>query len=382
MQFINKYACIALSLFSLVACEGEQKLETFDNKGYIQGTGMVSETVIKGNSEAAISKSFGVSLARPASEDIKVTYKVDAAKVSTYNKTYYAQAELLPEECYTLPEARTATILRGLTSSTPITLEFKGLAALDRSKQYVLPVSIQADKVELLSSASVYYYVFRAGALINVVADIENNHLEITWNNPEPLRSMEKLTMEALIRVRNFDQMISTVMGIEGQFLMRIGDANFNPNQIQIATNNGNFPSKDDTKTLPTNQWVHVALTYDSTNGEMIVYVDGKLQSKGTKNVGRVSLASNSFQIGRSYADDRDLNGEISEARIWNVVRTQEEIANNFYSVDPASEGLVAYWKFDDEGTRTVKDHTANGNHATAKRGDLKWAPVSLPVVK
>ena len=54
--------------------------------------------------------------------------------------------------------------------------------------------------------------------------------------------------MEALIRARNFDRKISTVMGIEGYFLIRIGDAGFPPNQIQIATSDGNFPNADSNK--------------------------------------------------------------------------------------------------------------------------------------
>lgn len=373
---------MALSLLALVACGSEQKLENFDNKGYIQGSSMVAETIIKGNASESISKPITVALARPAHEDIKVSYTADLSKVATYNELYHASAIALPAECYSVPEDNTVTISKGVTNSTPIAIEFKELATLDRSQLYVLPVSIQTSQIDLLSSASVYYYVFRAGALINVVADIENNHLEVEWNNPAPLQNMEKLTMEALIRVRNFDKLISTVMGIENYFLIRIGDANFNPDQIQIATRYGNFPTKDDTKRLPTNQWVHVALTYDSATGEMIVYVDGKQQSKGTKNVGTVTLSRSDFQIGRSYSDDRDLRGEISEARIWNVVRTQEEIAQNIYSVDPATEGLVAYWKFDDESSRSVKDHTANGNDAKAKRADLKWTAVSLPAAK
>ena len=33
------------------------------------------------------------------------------------------------------------------------------------------------------------------------------------------------LTAEALIRVSKFDKMLTSIMGIEGKFLLRIGDA-------------------------------------------------------------------------------------------------------------------------------------------------------------
>jgi hypothetical protein len=113
----------------------------------------------------------------------------------------------------------------------------------------------------------------------------------------------------------------------------------------------------------------------------MILYVNGKIQGESTKSLGSVSLGRggvDGFNIGRSYADDRYLAGDISEARIWNIVRTQEEIANNPYSVSPDSEGLVTYWKFDDEESLIVKDHTGNNNNAKANK-PLKWTKVSLP---
>mgnify|MGYP002533448646 CR=1 FL=1 len=84
------------------------------------------------------------------------------------------------------------------------------------------------------------------------------------------------------------------------------------------------------------------------------------------------------FNIGYSYASGRELHGEICECRIWNVVRTQEEIASHVYEVDPASEGLVAYWKFDEGTGDTIRDQTGNGNNGTAD-SPLKWTEVSLP---
>lgn len=60
-----------------------------------------------------------------------------------------------------------------------------------------------------------------------------------------------------------------------------------------------------------------------------------------------VNLTRNCY-IGRSFDGTRWLPGEISEVRIWNVERTAEQIADNPYKVDPASEGLVAYWKFNE----------------------------------
>lgn len=317
-------------------------------------------------------------MAKPAEQEINIVYKADASLVKTYNDAYYDNAVMLPVENFELTEPN-ATINVGSILSSEAKLLFKDLKNLDRNVVYVLPVTISNANIDVLQSARTYYYVVKGAALINVVADIDQNYLTIDWKKQSVCNNLSQVTMEALIRVRNFDKMISTVMGIEGVFLIRIGDAGFPSNQIQIATNNGNFPSGDKNKALPTNEWVHIALTYDSANGAMIVYVNGKKQSEGTKNLGKVSLGSRSFEIGRSWNDDRWLAGEISECRIWNVVRTQEEIANNPYYVDSSSEGLVAYWKFDDGAGSVVKDHTVNGNDAVANH-TLKWTLVILPV--
>lgn len=374
-KYINGLLALVAVLF--VACQSSD--ENFENKAYINASSMRSELIVKGNTQELV-KTLNVSLAKPETKDVSVFFSIEPSLVATYNQKFNEQAEMLPDSCYKLEEAM-VQIPAGSVKSDDVHLTFSKLDSVRDSRVFVLPVKISAGDVALLNSQNTYYYVFKAGALINVVADIENNFLSVKWNNPGVVNSLSQLTMEALIRARDFDRKISTVMGIEGYFLIRIGDAGFPPNQIQIATSRGNFPDADSNKGLPTNKWVHIALTYDSTTGEMVVYVDGKEQSRGIKNVGKVNLASggsNPFLIGYSYAPNRFLAGEISECRIWNKVRTQEEIAKNIYGVSPKSEGLVTYWKFDEESALLVKDVTGNGNDATANKA-LKWTAVSLP---
>lgn len=127
-------------------------------------------------------------------------------------------------------------------------------------------------------------------------------------------------------------------------------------------------------------------MTYDADTHEVKVYVNGSLQSQGMLRHGRISIVGNGtdrdFLIGKSYDDARWFEGNMSEVRVWNVVRTQEEIAGNFYSVDPKSKGLVGYWKMDDSTSpNIVKDATGNGNDATANN-PLSWHNVSLPEKK
>lgn len=368
---------LALAL-TMTACQDNDE-ENFADKGRIDATSMQAETIVKGTM-GDITKTLTIATARPAEKTITAKAVVDKSLVATYNKAYYDNAELLPDSCYEVNEA-TMTINPGSVKSSEASFTFKGLGSLDRSKVFVLPVSVQTSDIEMIASEKNYYYVFKAGALINVVADIVDNYLEIyPWANVDRVRGMKQITMEALIYPRTLDKQISTIMGIEGQFLMRIGDAGLPSNQIQIATNYGNTSNAK--LQLQTNTWTHVAMTYDYESGDMDFYFNGKLVYQGVSN-GSINLVGNgsdrNFLVGKSYDDNRDFDGYISEVRVWDVVRTQEEIAANIYTVDPTSTGLVAYWKFDEGAGASVADASGNGNTLKAQNGPLLWHNVSLP---
>lgn len=375
-----KHYILCAALFVMTFSFGcDNSDDDFDNKAYVSSSSKISELLVKAGLND-VEKSIQAAIAKPNNQDIFVKYRVDPVLVKTYNMAYYDSAVMLPTENYSFPE-NTVTITAGNVLSKELKVLFSDLSRLDREIVYVLPITMDSEDIDVLESAKTMYYVIKGAALINVVADIEANYLTVNWTKPDVCNNLSQLTMEALVRVRNFDRMISTVMGIEGQFLIRLGDAGFPSNQIQIATRGGNFPDGDTNKGLPTNEWVHIALTYDSSTGAMVVYVNGSKQSETIKSLGDINLGkggTSGFCIGRSYADERYLAGEISECRIWNIARTTEEIAANPYYVDPDSEGLVAYWKFNDESALSIEDRTGNGNNAVAK-STLRWSPVALP---
>lgn len=379
MKKLFKYIPILLATWLIVACQNNDEAD-FKNKAFIDGKTFTTETIIKG--AGSMVKSLTLSTSRPAEKDLNATFKTAPQMVDTYNKAYYNKAVLLPDSCYSILVGD-VKINQGSVKSNAAQFEFSKLGGLDRSTTYVLPVTVECNDIELLQSAKNYYFVFRAGALINVVADVSRNYLQVDWKTPELVTDMKQITMEALIYPREFGKLISTIMGIEGNFLMRIGDAGFPDNQIQIATGVGNFPDYDSNKGLQTKRWQHVAMTYNADTREVKVYVNGILQSQGTLRLRSVTIKGNSadrmFLIGKSYDDARWFEGDMAEVRVWNVVRTQEEIATHFYSVDPKTPGLVGYWKMDDNTSpNIVKDATGNGNDAKANK-PLSWHNVSLP---
>lgn len=260
---------------------------------------------------------------------------------------------------------------------------------LDADVVYVLPVTIASSELPILDSNRTSYFVIKGAALINVVADMARNYTQLSNpGNCAGLASMSKMTVEMLVYPRSFDREgmqagISTLLGNEANFLLRLGDSEPH-DQIQLATSRGNI--SDPEWKLETNKWTFITFTYDGTTGAVEVYFNGekKGQTRTTNYRGNVNWdvapsGEQGFFIGRSYSDVRWFDGEFSEVRVWNRILTHDELLekNHFYSVNPQSEGLVSYWKFDEGAGRIVKDH-ANGYDMVAY-SDIKWVNVELP---
>lgn len=381
---LYKILFTGLILFSLVSCDQEDG--TFDNKVFIESREKTTTILLKGNDTG--SGSFQIKMPKAESQDVVCTADAAPSKVATYNEAYYSQAVLLESQYYTI-SPREVVITGGSVISPEVTVSFSNLESLDKDVVYVLPVTITSNRTGVLGSASTMYYVIKGATLINVVANLDQNNVYVDWKDATDFQEMSTFTAEALVYPYAFDHMISTLMGIEGQFLLRFGDAGIPYNQLQIATSAGNYTSTD--LQIPINAWTHIAMTYDAKAQMIEVYFNGKkVFSTAVQNIGSVNWGvSHSdesdgkprcFWIGYSYDSGRYLNGDISECRIWNRVLTAEEInsKNHFYYVEPASEGLIAYWKFDDGGGKTIKDYSAKGNDATAS-DNLTWNKVELP---
>lgn len=364
----------------------------FDSKLYITGGAKTDKIALKANTRSVV-RSIRVGCPKPAATDVRVKFNDDASLVSTYNQAFYDQAEMLPAEFYELQQTE-VLLNKGTVLSTAIEVSFFNLDQLSRSTVYVLPVTIAyADGIPVLESARTIYYVLKSSAMIEVVADLEKkNYVSFpSFKESKPsgavCNNLRQFTLESLIRVHKFDPGIQTVMGVEEYFLLRISDTGLKSNQLQFVTPYGNMTSEQ--CMLTPGKWTHIAATYDMDAKQIKLYIDGvEVATKAgfTKeeaaSFGKpMGLKANPFYIGYSYSSGRELDGEISECRIWNVVRTAEELGQCAYEVEPNTPGLVAYWKFNEGRGASIADHTGNQNDGVAS-GVLKWTSVSLPEVE
>lgn len=390
------YHCIAALalIFAATACDNEDYSEKspFDNSAYLDiAASKTSETFTFNRRVTSQAKTFTVKLAYPAGHDVTVALAVDPALIADYNAKNGTDYQALSADHYSL-SASSVTIRAGRTTSEEVTINFTGLDLLDIDATYLCPLTIGgAQGIDIMGGSRTMFWLVRRSSAITTAINLKDVYVAVPgFDKGSPtadvVNNLSAVTMECIIRVNNFQSEISSLMGIEQYFMMRIGDANFPNQQLQTQTTFGKFPEASKQKLLQTGRWYHVALTWDIPSQTICFYVDGELQSistaHGKSDLTAINLGDKApddefgnggdfnFYFGRSYGDSHDrsrmFDGDLCEARIWSVARTQDELRATMYDVpDPANQpGLCAYWKFD-EGTGTIiEDKTGRGNNA------------------
>ena len=128
---------------------------------------------------------------------------------------------------------------------------------------------------------------------------------------------------------------------------------------------------------VPLNQWTHVAVSVNESAGSFVFYINGVNCGGGSGWQG-ASLSRTAFlgpsdhplyvggfnQMGWGYNNDNFI-GYLADVRMWNIVRTPAEIAENYQKQLRGTEpGLGAYWTFVDR-----LDKSPNKNNMTLKGG-------------
>jgi Concanavalin A-like lectin/glucanases superfamily/PLAT/LH2 domain len=126
-------------------------------------------------------------------------------------------------------------------------------------------------------------------------------------------------------------------------------------------------------------KWTHVALVSEGNNGKFKgIYLNGNLVASGTVSDGP-DIALTGLYIGQSQSNF--WKGAIDDFRIWNVVRTADQIkANMNQRLSGGEVGLVGYWRFNEGCGTVVRDRTSNANHGNFQ-GAPTWIVSNAPVV-
>lgn len=104
-------------------------------------------------------------------------------------------------------------------------------------------------------------------------------------------------------------------------------------------------------------EWCHVAIRFDHTTGILNGWFNGvkaSVSSEGTRLEGRewprAMGYAFAYPTGTDPVQGQAITGELDEVRLWNVARSDEEIARDYNRILPGNQpGLRAYYRFDHE---------------------------------
>jgi PKD repeat protein len=124
------------------------------------------------------------------------------------------------------------------------------------------------------------------------------------------------------------------------------------------------------------NTWQHLAFTYNDTLSELHIFIDGVDQpiSIVTPPDGPVvSNGNRAIILGNNSSGNQGFMGCIDEVRLWETIRTPDEI-NQWMriSIPEGQTGLAGYWKMN-EGSGNIASDLSGCGHS-GLLNSVKWA--------
>lgn len=317
-----------------------------------------------------------VSLASPMDCDVTAEIEVNSSVLDEYNKKHGTNYKLLPDSYYSL-KSNQCVVKAGDLSSSMIDIDIKAFDDnLEVAEKYAIPVQlINASEVGVLHPSS--SLVILCDRIINTYV-LYTNGEELTYDVEEGdnlTKELRQWTVEFLILSKSFSNnkhILSFSNKANKQtsnLFARFGEFDHPVDELQFKINH--LPFYGPTKFVP-NKWYHVAIVNDG--GSIKLYQNGVLDLAVDHPEPNAVFDWNKFVIRHQNP------GALSEFRIWGVARSQNDIVNNMYAVNPETKGLITYWKMNEGTGNVIHDYTSNGRDLNMTRGT--WQKQKFPPEK
>lgn len=338
---IFKYIAIGCMALSFGACN-ETEGDLLEPRVYFENKEYTIE--VEDNSEQ-MSFDLTARLTTMAASQVDVIYSIaDSSVIKEYNSRFGTNYQMFDTENVKL-SSPSSVIKSGQLYADNVEIEISHLDVLEEGKTFVLPVSVRSNSIASLPGTNIAYFFITKPLKIKEVGQFWNSYISVRFPTGTFFKSF---TYEALVNVSYFSGN-ETILGTEGVMIFRIGDTGGGtPKDCLEAAGRQKYNM---TEGLQTNQWYHVALTYDQSSGKTGIYVNGV--KKAGSEWALAGFDPNSdigFNIGKLPGfqwGERPLMGYMSEIRVWSVARTENQLKQNMLNVDPKSEGLELYYKLD-----------------------------------
>lgn len=312
--------------------------------------------------------SFSIAASRKVDQDVHVNFEPvrDSAVLGAFNKAQGTNYWFLPADNITL-KSNSAVIKAGTAVSEPVSADVK-VDGFKNGVVYCLPLKITGTDAALGTiPGQEYAYLVIRGYVYASAANLPGSaYFEMPTTVSDPALALNQCTMEIRVKVHDWcysNPYISSIIGVEENFLLRFGDVSCDKNQLQLAGQGVSITSKAH---FDTEKWYHIAVVADGLKQTCDLYINGELDSStpmGSKGINLGKVYNSKFAIGMSEKG-RYLNGQVSEARVWGRLLSATELINGQCSIaDPVKEAqenkLLGYWKLDAENRG--KDLTGHG---------------------
>lgn len=146
----------------------------------------------------------------------------------------------------------------------------------------------------------------------------------------------------------------------------------FGDGKIQVVVGNNNWIDSGDQAgpgTMKAGEWMHVAMTNDGSS--QVLYINGV--EVATNSNTHLLAADKPFVIGNSPMwTDRVCNTLVRDLRLWNGVRTAQQISDNKDSaIKGDEEGLEMFFPLEADLGENFSDVT--GKYTAKLNGDIEW---------
>lgn len=356
---------LALGLL-MIGCTEADKFDY--DKNVVLITGTETSPVVKFSVEDTPA-SYAVTATSTAKvdDDVNITFAIDNSQVNVYNETYGTNYYAAPEGSVVL-ENEQVVIAAGKAFSTPATVKVVSTENFEEGRIYVIPVTLQSvDGLDVLEPSKTIF--LRISRVIQFTSlNISNPELYSNFMfADEQMKTLSNFTYEIkcysqewhrIARLCCFNSKTS-----ERQNMLRFGENGLDINALQWVAPNGSIVSGT---RFSENRWYMISLTYDGS--KLTMYVDGVKDAEGAGDGKPVDFQM--FELGMSWTNYRTsqyFKGRVAEVRVWDRCLSPAELQLGLCSVDPSSEGLVAYWKMNEGEGHIFHDATNHGY-------DMDWS--------
>lgn len=305
--------------------------------------------------------------------DVTVTINVgDTAAMNAYNASHKSDYVAVDADKVSV-SSTTLTIPAGTASSEVLAVTLNDFSFIKNGVKYMIPVSIAevsgTDFEVLESSRTVFIRLARTVSFYTLSMDDIGVYSEFEFADDKAVElpqytieikcyptNLKHDGAEQICRLCTFAA--STKASSSRQNLFRFNENGRPWRSLQIVTPSGGDYTT--TTLFEENQWYMLSAVYDGTTYQL--YING--EPDATTIGGNQSTTFQRVELGMSwtsYGSSQSFAGRICEMRVWDYPRTKGQIQGTLCGTDPASEGLIAYWKFNQDSGTTFRDETGHG---------------------